>query len=71
MRQCAKCGHAISRSWGAVKAGDFLEFIETKRKDMRELCNICQYLWQWDENANLVPNETFTQLNESKVRDLK
>ena len=43
VRKCYKCGTEINRCFGYVKAGDFLELIEGKRKkeDVRELCARC------------------------------
>ena len=63
-RVCAGgCGRKITLSWGATKAGDFLDFIDGKREDMRELCAVCQYQLQWTKDGKLKLNETQKTIN--------
>ena len=65
IRECANCGEEITLSWGAVKAGDFLDFVAEKRENMRELCEVCQYKVQWTEDGKLKTNETQEAINKS------
>ncbi|MEK7180411.1 MAG: hypothetical protein AAB706_02960, partial [Patescibacteria group bacterium] len=46
MRKCYLCPREITNCFGFVKAGDFLEYIDGKRKadQIRELCGHCALL---------------------------
>ena len=40
-RQCIECKKEIHLSMGIVLARDFIDFVEGKRTDMREICELC------------------------------